>query len=37
VFRATNVANPGIHPRDYTHQLLANELTQFLKDNHIVP
>jgi len=37
VFQATNSANPGIHPRDYTHQLLANELTRFLKDKHIVP
>jgi lysophospholipase L1-like esterase len=36
VFHATNSANPGIHPRDYTHQLLADELTRFLKDNHIV-
>lgn len=37
VFRATNSVNPGIHPRDYTHQLMADELTRFLKDNHIVP
>lgn len=37
VFRAANVVNPGIHPRDYTHQQMADELTQFLKDEHIVP
>jgi lysophospholipase L1-like esterase len=37
VFRATNSVNPGIHPRDYTHQLMAEELTRFLKDNHLVP
>jgi lysophospholipase L1-like esterase len=37
VFQATNSADPGLHPRDYTHQLMANELTQFLKDHHIVP
>jgi lysophospholipase L1-like esterase len=37
VLRATNAANPGIHPRDYTHRQLADELTQFLRDNRIVP
>jgi lysophospholipase L1-like esterase len=35
--QAANSQNEGIHPRDYTHQLLAGELVAFLQSKSLVP